>query len=647
MFYRCRNGEAELLQSKNVIMNVSTETIARIASSARQPQWSRTPCRSTTRQPYGIDIAFASLIRPGQAPTFAASSFLIGNHHRLCQTSTAVAVSMEPNENRTDPDLPPVAALFVVYFDKRKGYTLGWHQTIAKVKLEDSVEYKSLPSGLHSLKEDVIYFIHEEYAGVSAFVTYPAEESRRNAVMLAVGALVPLSMGRLGRSWQHVPHLQALASKIAEERPDLESGEMPLPDLGKYWFINQTRDDDVLPRQGSPPPSPLSIRSLDGQSSAVGPRTRDRRTRDRQIRSSSGSTASDPQSHRLPESHPALSLPDLYDVLGPLLFPLYRAALLRKRILFVCEAPIRRACHFVYDIALLADIPASAAGVIPSRGPPSRSSLLYSIGIHDIPFLEEVARTTAASVPVRYPTDASAWRSSAGWIACTTDRLIAGRPKLFDVLVHLPSQSSGGAGGKRWARIESSDGHKIRATQRDLRRHLLLQRSLRKMHDAWHLSESPLELDVDPYDLQGTLSEDRPFRGGHYDLLTEDDSRRRRPGAALLASLDLHIFHVVGIGRRRARRSRRPDRGRRAATRGICQFCLAILVRQRRSRGRRRRSRGGQPMRIPAGDGSDRLLPPPHDEHADRCSQHDRQRKRRRRPKYGRRIRRKQVVAHA
>lgn len=460
------------------------------------------PCRSTTRQPYGIDIAFASLIRPGQAPTFAASSFLIGNHHRLCQTSTAVAVSMEPNENRTDPDLPPVAALFVVYFDKRKGYTLGWHQTIAKVKLEDSVEYKSLPSGLHSLKEDVIYFIHEEYAGVSAFVTYPAEESRRNAVMLAVGALVPLSMGRLGRSWQHVPHLQALASKIAEERPDLESGEMPLPDLGKYWFINQTRDDDVLPRQGSPPPSPLSIRSLDGQSSAVGPRTRDRRTRDRQIRSSSGSTASDPQSHRLPESHPALSLPDLYDVLGPLLFPLYRAALLRKRILFVCEAPIRRACHFVYDIALLADIPASAAGVIPSRGPPSRSSLLYSIGIHDIPFLEEVARTTAASVPVRYPTDASAWRSSAGWIACTTDRLIAGRPKLFDVLVHLPSQSSGGAGGKRWARIESSDGHKIRATQRDLRRHLLLQRSLRKMHDAWHLSESPLELDVDPYDLQ-------------------------------------------------------------------------------------------------------------------------------------------------
>ena len=131
---------------------------------------------------------------------------------------------------------------------------------------------------------------------------------------------------------------------------------MPLPDLGRYWFVNQTRDDDALPRQDSPPPSPLSMRSLDMRTSAVSPQARDRRTRgrqirdrqirDHQIRSSSGSTASDPQTHQLPESHPALSLPGLYDVLGPLLFPLYRAALLRKRILFVCEAPIRRACHF-------------------------------------------------------------------------------------------------------------------------------------------------------------------------------------------------------------------------------------------------------------------------------------------------------------
>ena len=168
----------------------------------------------------------------------------------------------------------------------------------------------------------------------------------------------------------------------------------------------------------------------------------------------------------------------------------------------------------VYDIALLADIPASAVGIIPSGGPPSRSRLLYSIGIHDIPFLEEAARTTAASVSVRYPNDASARRSSPGWIACTTDNLLAGRPKLFDVLVHLPSQSSEAAGGRRWARIESSDGHRIRATQRDLRRHLLLQRSLRRMHDARHLSESPLELDVDQYDLQGTLSQTSSIFGG-------------------------------------------------------------------------------------------------------------------------------------
>ena len=56
------------------------------------------------------------------------------------------------------------------------------------------------------------YFIHgDEYAGISAFVNEPAKESDRNALMLAVGALVPLSYGRLGKSWKHAAGLKELA----------------------------------------------------------------------------------------------------------------------------------------------------------------------------------------------------------------------------------------------------------------------------------------------------------------------------------------------------------------------------------------------------------------------------------------------------
>lgn len=55
------------------------------------------------------------------------------------------------------------------------------------------------------------YFVHGQYAGISAFVNRPAAESERNALMLAVGVMVPLSHGRLGKNWRHAAGLKRLA----------------------------------------------------------------------------------------------------------------------------------------------------------------------------------------------------------------------------------------------------------------------------------------------------------------------------------------------------------------------------------------------------------------------------------------------------
>jgi hypothetical protein len=44
--------------------------------------------------------------------------------------------------------------------------------------------------------------------------------------------------------------------------------------------------------------------------------------------------------------HPALSLPSLLNTFGPLVYPLYKAALLRKRILIMNQAPVELACNF-------------------------------------------------------------------------------------------------------------------------------------------------------------------------------------------------------------------------------------------------------------------------------------------------------------
>jgi hypothetical protein len=48
----------------------------------------------------------------------------------------------------------------------------------------------------------------------------------------------------------------------------------------------------------------------------------------------------------LPSYHPALAISDYLDMFGPLIFPLHRAALLRKRILIIAAAPIKQACEF-------------------------------------------------------------------------------------------------------------------------------------------------------------------------------------------------------------------------------------------------------------------------------------------------------------
>ena len=48
----------------------------------------------------------------------------------------------------------------------------------------------------------------------------------------------------------------------------------------------------------------------------------------------------------LSSNHPALSMPAFLDMFGPLAFPIYRAALLRKRILLAGTPPVQQSCDF-------------------------------------------------------------------------------------------------------------------------------------------------------------------------------------------------------------------------------------------------------------------------------------------------------------
>lgn len=228
------------------------------------------------------------------------------------------------------PELPSISALFLIDFDVKAGYTIIWKQAVPGLELEGVVEYKSLPSGLHTVSDDLIYFVHEQgYAGLSAFVNAPTdEEESRHARMIAVGVLVPLSYGRLGRAWRHAESLKAMAARLAVDRKQTRV-------LEEYWDSCGTRD---ATRQPAPiKDSPMSSPALGKRSS---PQSHSRN------RSASEGGALIQPGHRLSPYHPAWSLNNLLDTFGPLIFPIHRAALLRKRILIATHAPVNEVCNF-------------------------------------------------------------------------------------------------------------------------------------------------------------------------------------------------------------------------------------------------------------------------------------------------------------
>ncbi|CAG7951871.1 unnamed protein product [Penicillium salamii] len=327
----------------------------------------------------------------------------------------------------------------------------------ATVDVEGVVEYKSLPSGLHNVTEDLVYFVHEQYAGISAFLNYPAAEAERNAKMFAIGVLVPLSTGRLGKSWRHAPKLKELTQKYAEDMSNMEP-------LMKYWDAYRIGGTESS-APDSPIDSPLSLRFRPGE-----------RLDSNRTRAFSDALVLDNFRPALTPFHPASSLPDFLESFGPLVFPLYRAALLRKRILFMGEVPVHTPCNYVYDLSLLASLPNSLLHLLPAdRTPPLRPRPLFNVGIHDIPYLSSFDPSRNMHDPETDPS----------WIACSTDTVLTMKPDLFDILITLPPPHTKQAEERTFPKLSlinhTNPQHHLplQATQRDARRHAMLRRGLR------------------------------------------------------------------------------------------------------------------------------------------------------------------------
>ena len=136
----------------------------------------------------------------------------------------------------------------------------------------------------------------------------------------------------------------------------------------------------------------------------------------------------------------------------------------------------------VYNISLLSGIPASVSDLPPLEPLPTRLYPLFSVGVHDMSTLSHGGRSSS--------TDSE----GCGWIACTTDDILAQKSQLYDYVVHIPPSYSKQAKEKVWPRILSAKGAAIKATRRDLRRYNVLRRELTRIAEPSSPHATPGDL---------------------------------------------------------------------------------------------------------------------------------------------------------
>lgn len=109
--------------------------------------------------------------------------------------------------------------------------------------------------------------------------------------------------------------------------------------LEEFWEQHKAQASTPDPESDSLPTSPTSVMYQPLRTAPLKPGHG-------RNRSASDGTALLPPENNLSAYHPAWSLPILLETFGPLIFPIHRAALLRKRILIVAHAPVEQTCNF-------------------------------------------------------------------------------------------------------------------------------------------------------------------------------------------------------------------------------------------------------------------------------------------------------------
>jgi len=138
----------------------------------------------------------------------------------------------------------------------------------------------------------------------------------------------------------------------------------------------------------------------------------------------------------------------------------------------------------VYDLSVISNIPLAVSNLISPNAPSQRLRPFFNIGVHDIPLLEQDLRASLQPEAIVSDDSEEDEDLGRGWIACTTDGILAMKDKLYDMLITMPLPHTQDSAQKIWPDVQLPRENHMKATQRDLRRY----RSL-----IWGLSRASVQ----------------------------------------------------------------------------------------------------------------------------------------------------------
>ncbi|KAI8969537.1 hypothetical protein BD414DRAFT_503180 [Trametes punicea] len=295
-----------------------------------------------------------------------------------------------------------IIAIYHASFHPTKGSIIDWSLKASEDLDLSHVEFSCLPSGLHLVERDVVYFTKDDHQGVCVFRRRKTtEHGHRGFRLSSLGIL--LAKSHRPRPWRHVAALKALVNTIysaLEDRDALDPLDEDWDPARAFFEERKIRRPDL----GGVDPWSGWNAELDGTCSDISP---------------------------------TVHLPHLLRILGPSSLTLYKHVLGRRRVLIITLPPVEAACilcQIAADTCYQEQVSELVAAVNghdgyedsgAARRLKGRSStgvkVLGMITLHDVDKLEFESK------------------SGRGWIACTTDSIFLDKPAYYDLLIDLRS----------------------------------------------------------------------------------------------------------------------------------------------------------------------------------------------------------------